>query len=93
METITKALNKNVSVDTGPTKEELRARLLSELERVKELLLVLERPEYRSFVRFAVAWCKLDHSLRALEGKIQDPSTEKPIGTLDELWTKLVEKN
>ena len=85
METISDILDKY----TGPTKEEI----LSDLASLEKLISILGKPEFREYVRFAVAWKDLDRALTKLHVKIQERTAETPFDRVNELLKKLVKKN
>ena len=89
MGAINEVLNKRVNLGTGPTEEEL----LSKLARLERSFSELERPEYREFIRFAVAWEELGRELRELQRKLHERMAEKPINKVNELLKKLIKKN
>ncbi len=92
MEKIMEALNKNVDMHAEDILAEFRAQIQSNLDNLQRLVSELERPEYREFIRFAVAWQKLDHELSALRCKIRERLAEKPISPVDEFLKRLRRK-
>jgi hypothetical protein len=68
---------------------EQRARLLLELEKAKQLLLELRRPECEPFLRFAVAWGKLERALSEVEGKLRESAAQKQSDTTEALFEKV----
>lgn len=89
MDKITKALDKVVDLHPRTIKDEL----LSTFDDLERTISELERPEYRPFITFAVAWQKLDRELAALQRTIHERLSTKPINPIDQFLAKLVKKN
>ena len=86
METTQKALNNAVNLRTGPTKEEI----LVDIATLERLVSELERPQYREFIQFAVAWEKFGRDLAALQLRIKERLAEEPVSPVNEFLKKLI---
>lgn len=89
MNAIVKAWNENVA-DTS--NDQLRAHCLKQLDQCLQLLRQFERPEYRSYVEFALIWGAMERKLKEVQRLTNECTQSKTVGSFGELFEQLTAK-
>lgn len=89
MNEIAKVVAQIFGGETNASGEELRVHCLERLGHCQRVLAEFSRPEYRPYIRFALAWREMERQLEEVQRMVSECLGEKAAGPLDELFEQL----